>query len=128
MGIATGMLFVFIAIFIFIYNSLIARKNQVDQNASTINTYLKKRAELIPELVSIANAYSQYEKNLITKLAELRAYKSYENQEIDQFIEKSDSLSISVKGLIATLEGYPNLKADKNFLDIQKIYLSLKTN
>jgi LemA protein len=108
-----------IFVFVTMYNSLISRNNQVDQNMGSIQAYLKKRADLVPSLVTIVGEYANHEKSLLIEIAELRMKALAPNQTPEQQIEKSDLLSQSVKGLMISIEKYPDLKANKNFLQLQ---------
>jgi LemA protein len=120
LGYAIIVFFIFAAFFVFIYNSLISRKNQVEQGASSIKAYMKKRADLIPNLLSIAETYALHEKNLISKIVELRTISNLQNETTEQLIKTSDTQSKSYKELLIILESYPDLKSDKNFLHLQK--------
>ena len=117
-------LFIIAAVLIFIivvslYNTLISRRNGVKYAYSSIDTLLKKRFDLIPNLVSAAKEYMSYEKNLLNQLTELRtSFKpgSMSPQELDSIDTQSKAL---IKGIFAVAENYPDLKASQNVLQLQ---------
>lgn len=106
--------------FVVLYNSLIFRKNQIDQNVGSIQAYIKKRADLIPNLIAMVSEYARHEKDLLTKIVELRASSIAPNQSAEKQIQASDQLSQSMKGLMVSVENYPELKADANFRHLQQ--------
>ncbi|QOG01544.1 LemA family protein [Flavobacterium sp. MDT1-60] len=104
---------------IFYYNNLIGKKNQVTNAFSSMDVMLKKRFDLIPNLVEIVKQYTDYEQETLTKIVELRA-KATSSSVTD--IEKASldaQLSTSVKGLMVNIENYPDLKANSNFNNLQ---------
>lgn len=107
-------------VFVLIYNSLIAKKNQVENSFSGIDTLLKKRYDLIPNLVATVQQYSNYEKSTLTQITELRAKAVSGNISSDEKVELDNQLSRSLKGIFVTAENYPDLKANSSFMDLQK--------
>lgn len=107
-------------IFVVLYNSLIFRKNQIDQNVGSIQAYIRKRADLIPNLIAMVTEYARHEKDLLTQIAELRTNSIAPNQTTEEQIKTSDLLSQSMKGLMVSVENYPELKADANFRHLQQ--------
>lgn len=105
-----------------IYNSLIGKKNQVSNAFSAIDVMLKKRFDLLPNLVETVKQYMQYESNLLTKVVELRAKAVNGNLSNDEKLELDKQLSSSVKGLMVNVENYPDLKANHNFLNLQSTW------
>ncbi|MGC8555278.1 MAG: LemA family protein [Candidatus Acidulodesulfobacterium sp.] len=114
--IAVAVIFIFV---ISMYNNLISGRNAVKYAYSSIDALLKKRFDLIPNLVSAAKEYMNYEKNLLNQLTELRtSFKpgSMNPQELDSLDTKSTAL---IKGIFAVAENYPDLKAGQNILQLQ---------
>ncbi len=101
------------------YNYLVVKRNRVQYALSSIDALLKKRYDLIPNLVSAVRHYMQYEQSVLNQLTELRTrvvsgkIGQEEKQTIDLQIEKL------LKSIIAVAENYPELKASSNFLQLQ---------
>lgn len=110
---------VILLIGIFFYNSLIAKKNQVTNAFSAIDVMLKKRFDLIPNLVEVVKQYTTYEQGTLTKIVELRAKAISGNVSNAEKAELDAQLSSSMKGLMVSVENYPDLKANTNFINLQ---------
>ncbi|MFD2582572.1 LemA family protein [Pedobacter vanadiisoli] len=104
---------------IFFYNSLIGKKNQVTNAFSAIDVMLKKRFDLIPNLVEVVKQYTSYEQGTLTKIVELRSKASSPNISNTEKAELDAQLSSNVKGLMVNIENYPDLKANTNFINLQ---------
>jgi len=103
---------------IVINNQIIAKKNQVAQAFGSIEIYLKKRFDLIPNLVAMLNKYLAHEKEILLKVTELRS--QIESAKApNQKIEASNELTKVMSGLNINVENYPDLKADTQFLNLQ---------
>jgi LemA protein len=104
--------------FILTYNTVISKKNNVDNALGAIDAELKKRRDLIPNLVESVKVYMQYEKDLLEKITRLReSAEKIENPEKRLQIERE--LSKALQSLKVRFENYPNLKANRNFLQLQ---------
>ncbi|MEE9361218.1 MAG: LemA family protein [Cellulophaga sp.] len=103
---------------IVINNQIIAKKNQVAQAFGSIEIYLKKRFDLIPNLVAMLNKYMAHEKEVLLKATELRT-KAENAKNSQEKIEASNELTNIMSGLNINVENYPDLKADKQFLNLQ---------
>ena len=101
------------------YNNLIKNKNLVEEGWSGIDVQLKRRSNLIPNILSAVKGYMSHEKNLLEEITELRSQSAAADNVIDQGKAES-SLSGSLMNLFAVAENYPELKANENFLDLQK--------
>jgi LemA protein len=115
-------IFILIALFlfgIFSYNSLIGKKNQVTNAFSAIDVMLKKRFDLIPNLVEVVKKYTTYEQGTLTKIVELRTKAIAGNISEADRATIDAQLSGSVKGLMLNVENYPDLKANTNFINLQ---------
>jgi LemA protein len=122
MIIAIIVLVVLLIIGIGIYNSLIGKKNQVTNAFSAIDVMLKKRFELLPNLIETVKQYMDYESDLLTKVVELRA-KAASGQLSDQEkLEIDKELTTGVRGIMVNVENYPELKANQNFLNLQSTW------
>ena len=113
-----GIAAILIAI-IFIYNGLVAKRQMSDNGWSDIAVQLKRRADLIPQIVETVKAYAAHEKQLFIDVIEKRnaALKAGDNPK--QRGSAENALSVPVGRLIALKEDYPDLKAAQNFLDLQ---------
>ena len=103
-----------------IYNALITRKNDVDNMMGSIDAILKKRYDLIPNLVTVVQQYSTFEKSLLEKLTQLRSNALRPNQDIEEKAELSAQITTSMRAFALTVENYPNLKANESFLHLQR--------
>ncbi len=101
-----------------INNQIIAKKNKVEQAFGSIEIYLKKRFDLIPNLVATLNKYVAHEKELLTKVTELRAKADHASAPQEK-IEASNELTKVMSGLAINVENYPDLKANGQFLNLQ---------
>jgi len=104
---------------IVIYNQLVRNRNLVEEGWSGVEVQLKRRTNLIPNLIEAVKGYMAHEKGVLTKVTELRS-KSMSVQEIAKKGELENALSRSLANLFAVAENYPDLKANQNFLDLQK--------
>lgn len=115
-------LVVFILFGVLIYNSLIGKRNQVTNAFSAIDVMLKKRFDLIPNLVEVVKQYTNYEQSTLTKIVELRARATSDSLTDAEKASLDTELSKTVKGLMVTVENYPDLKANTNFLNLQSTW------
>lgn len=100
-----------------LYNRLVADRNLVRQGFADIDVQLKRRADLVPQLVEVVRGYAAYEKALLTAVTELRAQALAARVTAERFgIERS--LGEQLKSLVLLQENYPQLKADANFRDL----------
>ncbi len=106
-------------IFLAIYNSLVGRKNQVENVFASIDALLKKRTDLIPNLVASVKEYMGHEAGVITKVTELRAKATSGALTPDEQLSVNKELGQALRGLMVSVEAYPNLKANENFLQLQ---------
>jgi LemA protein len=105
---------------VFIYNSLIAKKNQIKNIFGTIDALLKKRYDLIPNLVATVKAYMQHEKDLLREITEMRAKAVSGQMSDDEQVELDNKLSKMLGGIMVAVENYPDLKANENFMHLQR--------
>jgi LemA protein len=115
---AAGLLLV-VLVFIFIYNSLVGKKNQIANAEGSIDAMLKKRFDLIPNLVETCTVYLAHEKGIFEQLAELRAKATTGKPDIQQLESIHASASKTVGNLLLMAENYPELKSSNNFLQLQ---------
>lgn len=104
------------------YNSLIGKKNQVTNAFSAIDVMLKKRFDLIPNLVETVKQYMQYEGDTLTKITELRGKAMGTGVSEAEKLALDQQIGSAVKGLMVSVENYPDLKANTNFLNLQSTW------
>jgi LemA protein len=103
-----------------IFNSLIGRKNQVDSVLATVDVMLKKRYDLIPNLVETVKGYAAHERGVLEKIAELRERAVSSDVPLSEKVAIDSQLSRMLGGLMARVEAYPQLKASENFMHLQR--------
>ena len=101
------------------YNGLITLKNRVDEAWSDIDVQLKRRHDLIPNLVNTVKGYATHEKELFEKVTQARTA-AMGAQTPAQKEQAENALSGTLKSLFAVSENYPDLKANQNFLELQR--------
>lgn len=102
-----------------IYNKLVRNKNLVAEGWSDIEVQLKRRADLIPNLIEAVKGYMKHEAKLLSEVTKLRT-ESLQAKEIRAKSKVENALSRSLANLFAVAENYPDLKANQNFLDLQR--------
>lgn len=112
-----------IIVLIIIYNVLIKRKNEVSNAFASVDVMLKKRYDLIPNLVEITKRYMEHERSVFVEITKLRAQIVEENSE-DQKVSTHNEIQRKVNGLLMNVENYPQLKADSTFLALQANWTS----
>ena len=114
-----GIGIVFVVI-VFIFNSLIVRRNQLKNAYATVDALLKKRYDLIPNIVETVKGYAKHESELFTGIAKLRS-EALSGQKTGKNKEELDrEIGGALKSILAVSENYPELKANGNFLHLQK--------
>lgn len=112
--------FVLLLVPIVMYNSLIARRNQVRNIFATTDALLKKRFDLIPNLVATVKGYADHERKLLEDITKARANRTWDQISDDQKVEMDNAVTKAVGGVMAVVEKYPDLKAGENFLHLQR--------
>ncbi len=109
-----------------LFNKLVVLNNNCDEAWSTIDVYLKKRYDLIPNLVETVKGYASHEEETLTKVISARNQAVNATNVNDKIIAEN-SLSSCLRSLFAVAEAYPNLKADAQFLDLQRQLQNMET-
>jgi len=102
-----------------VYNKLVRKRNLVAEGWSGVDVQLKRRTDLVPNLIESVKGYMQHEKSLLTEITTLRA-ESLNTADKSARAQVESSLSRSLGNLFAVAENYPNLKANETFLDLQR--------
>ncbi len=116
-----GLLLVIIALVVFYYNKLVKLKNRCEQAWSDVDVQLKRRYDLIPNLVEIVKGYAKHERETFDEV--VKARRQAINVSADDIVAKAaaeNMLTRTLRSLFALAEQYPNLKANENFLELQK--------
>ena len=101
------------------YNSFVKLNNKVREAFSTMDVYLKKRWDLIPNIVETVKGYAKHEKDTLKEVIELRNG-VYDKMSDDEKIKTNEQLSNKINRMMALAESYPELKASDNFKDLSK--------
>lgn len=104
---------------VFAYNGLVSLRNRTKEAWSDIDVQLKRRYNLIPNLVETVKGYANHESDLLEKVTLARA-QAMNAQSVDEHAKAENMLSNTLKSLFAVTENYPDLKASTNFLELQR--------
>jgi LemA protein len=119
-GIIVGAIVVLlILIFIFMYNGLVRTRNRIDNAWSQIDVQLRRRYDLIPNLVETVKGYAAHEREVLEAVTQARA-NAINAQGPAQQAQAENVLEGALKSLFAVSENYPDLKANQNFLNLQE--------
>ena len=99
------------------YNGFVRIKNRVEEAFSTMDVYLKKRWDLIPNIVETVKGYAKHEKYTLSEVIKLRNG-AYDDMSSDEKIKANQQLSKGITKIMALAEQYPDLKANENFKDL----------
>lgn len=105
--------------FLVTYNKLISLRNKKDDSWSQIEVQLKRRADLIPNLVETVKGYAKHEKGTLTEVIEARN-KYNAASSVEEEMAASNQITGALNKLFALAENYPDLKANENFKELQK--------
>lgn len=126
------MLYLFIGLILVIglyvmsnYNGFIKLRNMKDEAFATMDVYLKKRYDLIPNLVETVKGYASHEKDTLEKVIAARNMAASATS-VEDKMAGENALTGTLKTLFAVAESYPDLKANQNFMDLQKQLQSLE--
>ncbi len=106
-----------IVVYITLYNGLVAKKNEVENAFSTIDVILKKRCDLIPNLVAVADKYMQFEQETLTRISGLRS-RALSGLEDEERVQIENQLTREIGNILVQIEAYPNLKANQNITQL----------
>jgi LemA protein len=119
MEILIGVLVVLAIIGIGIYNSLVTSRNRVDEAWSDIEVQLKRRYDLIPNLVETVKGYAKQESGVLENVTKARTM-AMNAGSLDEKLKDENMLSGALKSLFAVAESYPDLKSNTNFMQMQR--------
>lgn len=120
--IVIALIVIIVAVYISMYNGLQRAKVNTDESWSQIDVQLKRRNDLIPNLVETTKGYAKHERETLSKVVELRNQMVALPADVDpqKKMELSNQLTDSLKSIFALAENYPDLKASQNFTQLQE--------
>ena len=118
MWIAIGVVVVLLLLIVFIYNSLVRAKVRVDEAWSDITVQLKRRYDLIPNLVASVKGYAKHEASVFENVTKARA-NALSAQTVGEAAKADNQFQSALKSLFAVAEAYPQLRATENFQQLQ---------
>jgi LemA protein len=113
-----GLIAIIVAYLVYAYNALVRNKNLTAEGWSGIDVQLRRRADLIPNLIETVKGYAAHEDKLFRDIADLRA-KSIAGGSVSEQSAVGQAMTAALGRLFAIAEAYPELKADANFRDLQ---------
>jgi len=124
---------IFLVACYFWYVSIIARKNKALEGLSGIDVQLKKRSNLIPNVLVIAQKYMDHEKELINEVTRLRTqfesdYNPKDSEQVKGHLKSAQKLDSLMGKLMVNMEAYPELKSDQTLIKAQEAYLDVESN
>ena len=117
--IVLGIVVLLLLALVWIYNRLVTLRTRVDNGWSQIDVQLRRRADLIPNLVETVKGYAAHERELFERVTEARARSLGATGVADQ-ADAENQVSAGLRQLLAVVENYPDLKANQNFLALQE--------
>ena len=105
---------------IIMFNMLVSRKNQVENAFASIDVYLKKRSDQIPNLVNAVKGYMNHEKEVLTEITQLRNEAGNSDLGTNERVEVENKITDGISKVMIAVEAYPDLKASDNFLQLQR--------
>ncbi len=114
-----GIIVLVVLVFFTYFNRFAVLGNRIDNSLSQIDVQLKRRADLIPNLIETVKGYAKHETAAIKTVTEARkALVAAEN--VEKKVKANEKLESALKSIFAIAENYPNLKANENFLELQR--------
>ncbi len=114
-----GLVIFIFTVIIWVYNRLIVLKVRTNEAWAQIDVQLKKRTDLVPNLVETVKGYAAHEKTVFENVTKARAMLQNAGGDVGKTIEANNILTGALKSLFAVVENYPELKANQNFLNLQ---------
>ena len=109
------------------YNLGIKYRNYVREAFSTMDVYMKKRWDLIPNLIELVKGYAVHEKSLLLKLTETRSG-NYDSMSMSEKLQTNEQIGTILPEIFAVAENYPDLKANQNFMKLMDSYTDIEND
>jgi LemA protein len=114
-----GLAILLVMIFIVYYNRFVTLENRIDNSLSQIDVQLKKRSDLVPNLINTVKGYAQHEKGIMSEVTKARkAFMTAKN--FEGKVKAGAELQHALRSILAIAENYPQLRANENFLHLQQ--------
>ena len=113
-------LIVLAIVLVLMYNSLVAKKNQVENIFASVDTQLKKRYDLVPNLVASVSKYMEHEKSILEDITKLRSEANKPNISDEHKMALDTKMSAALGSIMIAVENYPDLKANENVMHLQR--------
>tara|TARA_R110000868_G_scaffold218576_2_gene469193 strand:+ start:119666 stop:120232 length:567 start_codon:yes stop_codon:yes gene_type:complete len=126
------MIFVYVGVPVLVlyfwYVSIISKRNKAQESYSGIDIQLKKRTDLVPNILKIAQKFMDHEKLLLTEITELRTkvLKASESQNNEERFKLEGMLENKMSGLMVAVENYPDLKSQESMVEAQRVYADVE--
>ncbi len=114
-----GLVVLIVLIFVFYFNRFVTLENRIDNSLSQIDVQLKKRADLVPNLINSVKGYAKHEKGIMSDVTKART-SLLKAPSFEKRVKAGAELEKSIGRLFAIAENYPQLKANENFLQLQQ--------
>lgn len=108
-----------VLVVIFYYNRFVVLENRIDNSLSQIDVQLKKRADLVPNLLNAVKGYMKHEKSIMADVTEARKH-LVSAKSLPERAKAGAELQAALRSIFAIAENYPNLKANENFIQLQQ--------
>lgn len=118
--IALGIFIIGIGYIVALYNRIVRRENEIDNAYGSIETNLKKRHDLIPNIISSVKEYMEYESDTLQQIVELRNLAQSDDLQPKKQEEIESQITQTLDKLMVQVEDYPDLKASENFMQLQR--------
>lgn len=115
-----GIIAFFVLVIVVMYNGLVGKKNTTENAFAGIDTMLKKRYDLIPNLVATVQQYMKHEKDTLTEVTKMRAQAMSGGLSNDEKVALDNKITKAIGGIMVAVESYPDLKASENFDQLQR--------
>ena len=116
---AVTVLVILVLFVISVYNNLIVLRNRIQNSSAQINVQLKKRADLVPNLVETVKGYAKHERGVFENVTKARSA-VMNAKGVEGRLSANNQLTAALKTLFAVAENYPKLRANENFLELQR--------
>lgn len=114
-----GIVVLLLLVVVYYYNRIVVMENRIDNSLAQIDVQLKRRADLVPNLLNAVKGYMKHEKAVITEVTEARKA-MLGAKDLSGRVKAGAELQNALKSIFALAENYPNLKANENFMQLQQ--------
>ncbi len=122
-----GLILLTALVLVAMYNGFVGQRNRVDEAFSTMDVYLKKRFDLIPNVVETVKGYAKHEKETLAKVIELRNNVN-SSANAEEKLANESKLTAGIRQIFALAEAYPDLKANTNFVELQNTLKAIESD